>query len=83
MYLPDPANENKKSVTLTGLVISFVLVVGFAIAFVLGKVDKEPGPLMELLWTCAALYLGRRLSFNGKSFGNTEDDSTPSSKGNS
>lgn len=76
MYLPDPANADKKSVTLTGLVISFVLVIGFSIAFITGKVDKEPGPLMELLWTCAALYLGRRLSFNGKSFGGTEDDTS-------
>ena len=72
MYLLDSKGE--KSVTLTGLIISFVLVIGFAIAWITGKVDREPGPLMELLWTFAALYLGRRLNFNGKMFSGKEEE---------
>lgn len=72
-YLPDPGNGNKPSVTLTAFAISFVAILGFSIAFAVGRVDKEPGQLMELFWACAALYLGRRVSFNGKTYSGKDE----------
>lgn len=66
MYLTDPVTK-QKSVTLTFVVMAFTLATGFSVASSLGHV-KDPGPLMELFYSCAALYFGRRFSVGGKTF---------------
>lgn len=66
MYLKDPSTD-KPSVSLTFLVTSFVLVVGFSLAS-LFDYSKAPEPLMELFYACAALYFGRRVSINNKTY---------------
>lgn len=66
MYLTDPITK-EKSVTLTFAVVSFLFVLGFAVANAL-EYSKEPGALMDLFYACAALYFGRRVNLNGKIF---------------
>lgn len=78
MYLTDP-KTNKKSVTLTFLVISFVLFAGFAAAVSLGYAYTT-GALAELFYASAALYFGRRVNVGSKSFSvsNGENNETNS-----
>lgn len=71
-YFPDP-NTNKKSVSLTIMLVSFVILLGFAIASSLEYV-KNVDALMDIFYACAALYFGRRVSFNGKFFSGKEED---------
>lgn len=66
MYLVDP-KDGKQSVTLTFLVVSFLLIAGFSVANVLDHA-KDPEPLMQLFYACAALYFGRRVSLGNKTF---------------
>ena len=73
MYLKDP-KDGTASVTLTFLVVSFVLVVGFSVAAVLGH-TKDTEPLMQLFYACSALYFGRRVTIGNKTYSNKE---TPS-----
>lgn len=70
MYLKDP-KDGKESVTLTFMVVSYILVTGFSVAVALEQ-SKTAGPLMELFYACAALYFGRRVTVNGKSFSGKE-----------
>jgi hypothetical protein len=72
LYLKDP-KDGTQSVTLTFLVIAFVLVVGFSIATCLGHA-KDADPLMQLFYACAALYFGRRVSIGNKTFGKDAPD---------
>lgn len=65
VYLTDP-KTNKKSVSLTFLVASFILFSGFAAASCLGYV-KDVNSLSELFYACAALYFGRRFDIKSKS----------------
>ena len=71
MYLLDPKND-LKSVTLTFLVISYVLLV---IAYVLqaGEYIKSVGYLPELFYSCSALYFGRRVKIGDKVFSAGEE----------
>jgi len=71
MYLKDPVTK-EYSVSLTFLVISFALVIGFSIASVLDY-SKTPEPLVDLFYACAALYFGRRISVNNKIFSGKEE----------
>lgn len=73
MYLKDPST-GLPSVSLTFLMISFLLAAGFSIASVLDQ-SKNPGPLMELFYACAALYFGRKMNIGGKNFSGKEDSS--------
>lgn len=76
MYLTDP-KDGKKSVTLTFLVVSFVIFLGFACAGSLEYV-KNVNSLSELFYACAALYFGRRVKVGTKSFemsGEEKDES--------
>lgn len=66
MYLKDP-KDNQKSVTLTFLVIAFVLFAGFSSAGALGY-TKDVNSLSELFYACAALYFGRRVKVGTKTF---------------
>ena len=66
MYLTDP-KTNDKSVSLTFLVISFILYVGFSAATALGYAEGI-GALSELFYACAALYFGLRIKIGTKSF---------------
>ena len=66
MYLTDP-KTGEKSVTLTFLVVSFLLFSGFAAASALGHV-KDVNSLSELFYACAALYFGRRVKVGTKTF---------------
>lgn len=66
MYLVDP-KDGKQSITLTFLVISFLLLAGFSSASALGYA-KDPGALTELFYACAALYFGRRVKVGTKTF---------------
>lgn len=66
MYLTDP-KTNQKSVTLTFLVISFMLLVGFSAAGALDYVTNI-NSLSELFYACSALYFGRRVEVGNKTF---------------
>lgn len=66
MYLLDP-KTNKRSVSLTFLVVTFILYTGFSVGKALELVNGI-GSLAELFYACAALYFGRRVSINGKQF---------------
>lgn len=66
MYLTDPKTK-EKSVSLTFLVVSFVLFSGFSAAGAFGYV-KEINSLSELFYACAALYFGRRVKVGTKTF---------------
>ncbi len=66
MYLVDPKN-GKQSITLTFLVISFILFAGFAAATSLGYAESV-GSFSELFYACAALYFGRRVKVGTKAF---------------
>lgn len=52
------AKAMKDEISLTLLVISFLLIVGTGILQVFKKVDST-GPFMELFLTCGGLYFGR------------------------
>lgn len=69
-YLKDP-KDGKQSVTLTFLVLAFLLVSGFSVSKVLGH-SGDPDPLMQLFYACAALYFGRRVTLGNKTFGKDE-----------
>lgn len=62
MWISDP-KDNKPSVSLTLLIISFLLVIGAVILEVLGKIDTT-SISAEIFFGCAATYFGRRISFN-------------------
>lgn len=81
MYLKDPTT-GLPSVSLTFLVISFVLLVGFSTANVL-EYAKDPGPFLELFYACAALYFGRRVSIGNKSFSINNKDTQSNEQINS
>lgn len=66
MYFIDPKN-GKKSVTLTFLIISFILFAGLATAQAIGRAESI-GALDELFYACAALYFGRRAKVGSKVF---------------
>lgn len=78
MFIKDP-KTGEPSVSLTFLMISFLLAAGFSIASVLDQ-SKNPGPLMELFYACAALYFGRRVNIGGKNFSGKEENSSELSK---
>ena len=75
MYLKDPTT-NKPSVSLTFLVSSFLLVVGFSIASMFDY-GNAPEPLMDLFYACAALYFGRRVNIGAKSFSTSNEKEEP------
>ena len=66
MYLVDP-KDGKQSITLTFLVVSFVLFAGFSGAEALGHAENA-GSFAELFYACAALYFGRRVKVGSKAF---------------
>lgn len=72
MYLTDPKN-GQKSVTLTFVVIAFLLFAGFACAGALGYA-KEVNALSELFYASAALYFGRRVKVGNKTFETEKSD---------
>jgi len=73
MYLVDPKND-LKSVSLTFLVVSYILLV---IASVLqaGELIKSVGYLPELFYACSALYFGRRVKVGSKTFSSEPEKS--------
>lgn len=70
-YFNDPKTK-EPSVSLSFVLIAFIVVLFGSVANVLGYVEKEPGPLMELFYATAALYFGRRVSMNNKIFSGKE-----------
>lgn len=78
-YLKDP-KDGKLSVTLTFLVISFLLVAGVSVAAVMGKATNSDS-LLQLFYACAGLYFGRRVNLGTKSFG-MDPVTTPPNKDN-
>lgn len=62
MYLKHPG-EKEKSVSLTLLIISFIILIGMGIlqAF---NVVQSIGPFMEIFITTVTLYFGRRIPFD-------------------
>lgn len=66
MYLTDPKSD-KKSVSLTFLVISFFLFAGISVGSAFDLVN-DVDALSELFYACAALYFGRRVQVNTKNF---------------
>lgn len=71
MYLTDP-KTNKKSVSLTFLVITFILYTAFSVAKAF-EVVNTIGSLAELFYASAALYFGRRVKVGGKAFEVTQE----------
>lgn len=75
MWLTDPITK-RKSVSLTLMMLVFVLAMGANIAQMFGRI-KEVGITTELLYTFVGLYFGRRFTYKGKSVeldGKTLDD---------
>lgn len=66
MFITDPKTGDK-SVSLTLVLISTVLLVGFGTAQALGKIQAL-GPFTEMFYSTLALYFGRRFNINGKTF---------------
>jgi len=71
MYLIDPKN-NKKSVSLTFLVITFFLLIVASIFQTMDAI-KSVGYFPELFYACAALYFGRRVQVGSKMFSSSKD----------
>lgn len=72
MWLIDPKTK-EKSVTLTLLFLSFLLVIGAIICQIIGKVDSTSVSL-ELFYACLANYFGRKFDFKRVKTG--KDEST-------
>lgn len=53
------AKAMKDEISLTLLIISFLLITGTGLLQVFKKIDST-GPFMELFLTCGGLYFGRR-----------------------
>jgi hypothetical protein len=66
MWITDPTTK-LKSVSLTMLAVSFVVVLVSAGLHMADKV-KDTSVVMELFYTTAALYFSRRVSIKGKDF---------------
>jgi hypothetical protein len=66
LWVQDPVQKSP-SVSLTILVVTFLLVAGATVLHMLGKVSHTSA-VVELFYSAAALYFGRRMSINGKSF---------------
>lgn len=66
MWLNDPKTQ-EKSVSLTILVYSFILLLVIGVLQVMNKVTTT-GPFTELFYSSVALYFGRRLNFGGRIF---------------
>lgn len=65
MWLKDPANNNQPSVSLTLLVITFIVTLVTKILEMLGVLVSSE-ILNEVMYSFVALYLGRRFNFKGK-----------------
>jgi len=63
-FIIDP-NTDKKSATLTLMVVTYVAALILAILESLGKIETK-AMISELFWGTSAMYLGRRFSFKGK-----------------
>ncbi len=64
------AKAIKDEISVTLLIVSFVLICGVGLLEVFEKV-KSTGPFMELFLTCGGLYFGRKL-VKSKSIKTTE-----------
>lgn len=73
VWVKDPKDENAPSVTLTLMVVSFLLVVAVGGLHLAGIV-KETSIFLELFYGSLATYLGRRMSFGSKSFGQDKEE---------
>lgn len=69
-WIIDPKHK-VESVSLTMLVIAFVLIITGGILQIF-KIVESTSILMEVFVTCCALYFGRNFSIAGKNY-----DSTP------
>lgn len=72
LWLNDP-KDKVPSVSLTLLVVSFILVCTLVTLDALGKV-KSTSVSMEIFGFCVANYFGRRLNLNGKTFSVEKND---------
>lgn len=64
MWLKDPKNK-KPSVSLTLMVISFIIAIAVAILMVFKQVEQS-GIILELFYGTSSLYFFRKLTFRGK-----------------
>ena len=67
VWVDDPSNKNKPSVSLTLLILSVIFVIITGTMQVLDIV-KNTGPFLEMMYSFVALYFGRRFTFNDKKF---------------
>lgn len=67
LWILDPANKQKPSISLTLLIISVIFVIITGTMQVLDMV-KSTGPFLEMMYSFVALYFGRRFTFNDKKF---------------
>lgn len=67
LWVPDPSNKQKPSVSLTLLVIAVIFVIITGTMQVLDMV-KTTGPFLEMMYSFVALYFGRRFSFKGQEY---------------
>lgn len=65
-WIEDPKTKDP-SVSLTLAVFCTVIIVGVGFLNIYGKVGSL-GPFENMFWSSWALYLGRRISVNGKSY---------------
>jgi len=68
-YFIDP-KTNKESVSLTLMLVSFVILVVLSTLKAMESVSNV-GAFQELFYATAALYFGRRVSVNNKLFSST------------
>jgi hypothetical protein len=66
LWIEDPVTK-QLSVSLTLAVFCTVIIVGVGFLNIYGKVGSL-GPFENMFWSSWALYLGRRLNINGKTY---------------
>jgi len=77
-WVADP-KDNNPSVSLTLLLLSFTGLTVLSVLQTTGHVTST-GAFLELFYSTSALYFGRRLKFNNKSFDGRQEDDKDDSK---
>lgn len=74
LYSKDP-KTGEPSVSLTVLWVSIVYLITMGVLQAMGKVDAT-GSAMEFFGISSALYFGRRVNLNGKTYSEDEKEET-------
>lgn len=68
IWILDPKDSNKPSVTLTLVVYCFIICTVIGILNAVGK-TQNTSIFLDMFWGSLGTYLGRRISFANKTFG--------------